>query len=146
MAKRKSKKRGLRGTDESSFALEHPYVTWFLGGCTITLASYIVQKVILKARGLEGVSVRGLGGLSGVKEPEGFKEILKNAKMVAKRDGYDQVVLLEPDGGYGFIRNYEQYDLDEYNKFNERVVAVVRADYIGRGVVDVKVRKSKRLA
>lgn len=55
MAKKKSKKRGLRGTDESSFALEHPYVTWFLGGCTITLTTYIVQKVILKARGLEGV-------------------------------------------------------------------------------------------
>lgn len=35
-----------------------------------------------------------------------LKEIIKNAKSAALRDGYDQAIIQEKDGDFSFCRNY----------------------------------------
>ena len=36
-----------------------------------------------------------------------LKTVMENAKKTALRDGYNQVIILEHDGSYGFSRDYD---------------------------------------
>lgn len=51
MKKAKKQKRGLCGTD--SFYMQHPYVTFFLIGTTISVTTFIVNSMIGKAKGYD---------------------------------------------------------------------------------------------
>lgn len=53
-----------------------------------------------------------------------FTEIRKNARKVAKHDGYDQVIIrANDDGSYSFCRKYPGCCPDWYGKIIEEVTA-----------------------
>lgn len=58
-----------------------------------------------------------------------YKDALKNAKLSAERDGYDQQILLGKDGDFSFTRSYDETLIDGVNKYGEIVVAIVRVSY-----------------
>lgn len=83
-------------------------------------------------------------GLAG-SYPEELKECISDAKKVAKKDGYDQYIALDDDGSYSFGRNYQQYGIDDIDKFDRRIVAIVNVYYVGGGFVEIEVVKSKKM-
>ena len=67
-----------------------------------------------------------------------LKQIINNAKSVAKRDGYNQIVFAENDGSYTFTRLYSNLKL--YNV--ESVIAIVEVKCIN-GSASINVIKDK---
>lgn len=53
---------------------------------------------------------------------EKLNQIIKNAKLQAKKDGYDQVIILDNDGNYSFSRKYEGCCPEWYGKIVGNVV------------------------
>ena len=52
-----------------------------------------------------------------------LKEITKNAKSAAKRDGYDQVIIIDNNGEYSFGRKYDGCCPDWYGK----IIKIIKA-------------------
>lgn len=50
-----------------------------------------------------------------------LREIRKNANIVAKRDGYNQVIIKDKDGDYSFSRKYDGCCPEWYGKIVEEV-------------------------
>lgn len=51
-----------------------------------------------------------------------LRKVVKNAKLVAEKDGYDQVIILDNDGNYSFSRKYDGCCPEWYGKIVGRVV------------------------
>lgn len=49
-------------------------------------------------------------------------QIIKNAKLQAKKDGYDQVIILNNSGSYSFARKYDRCCPEWYGKIIGEVV------------------------
>ena len=58
-----------------------------------------------------------------------LKDIIKNAKATAKRDGYFQDVFVDKNGEYGFIRHYSN-NLSDWN--GEKLIGQVQIKWDGR--------------
>ena len=52
-----------------------------------------------------------------------LKKIRANARAVAKRDGYDQVIILDKDGDYSFSRKYDGCCPEWYGEIIEIIKA-----------------------
>jgi hypothetical protein len=52
-----------------------------------------------------------------------LKVVRKNAKMVAKRDGYNQVIIKDKDGDYSFSRKYDGCCPEWYGEIVEEIKA-----------------------
>lgn len=50
-----------------------------------------------------------------------LKTIRRNAKLVAKRDGYNQVIIKDKDGNYSFSRKYDCCCPEWYGEIVEEV-------------------------
>ena len=56
------------------------------------------------------------------------KKVVDNAKKTAKKDGYDQYIILDKeDGSWSFARKHIQ-DKSDFDKFNQEVVGIVTYD------------------
>ena len=56
------------------------------------------------------------------------RKVVDNAKKTAKKDGYDQYIILDKeDGSWSFARKHIQ-DKSEFDKFNQEVVGIVTSD------------------
>lgn len=56
------------------------------------------------------------------------RKVVDNAKKTAKKDGYDQYIILDKeDGSWSFARKHTQ-DKSEFDKFNQEVVGIVTSD------------------
>lgn len=56
------------------------------------------------------------------------RQVVDNAKKTAKKDGYDQYIILDKeDGSWSFARKHTQ-DKSEFDKFNQEVVGIVTSD------------------
>lgn len=51
-----------------------------------------------------------------------LRKVVKNAKLVAEKDGYDQVIILDNDGNYSFSRKYGGCCPEWYGKIIGEVV------------------------
>ena len=52
-----------------------------------------------------------------------LKMVRKNAKIVAKRDGYNQVIIKDKDGNYSFSRKYNGCCPEWYGEIVEEIEA-----------------------
>lgn len=50
-----------------------------------------------------------------------LKTIRKNAKMIAKQDGYNQVIIKDKDGDYSFSRKYDGCCPEWYGEIIEEI-------------------------
>lgn len=83
--------------------------------------------------------------LSGMKNESGlgFNEVVRSAKKVALKDGYDQYILWDPQDGYSFQRKFGQEK--QIANFGQEIVGVVEVKFV-MGVPQVSFKKLKEVS